>query len=294
MRENLINLLLVIGLVGLITACVSERGSVKTGIDSAGPIAGNETVSDPAGTDRGKSADIGDFIVEHSEVKNAKFLKIDNEIKRERLLEDAADRLNTALILPDDIFLRTKDCGDINAFYNSEERSITVCYELMDHFYQVFRDGGNDESGSFSKMFDAVRFVFLHEIAHGLIDAYDLPITGNEEDAADRCSAFINLNELGDDGVRAVFAASDAFEIESRQGGKRSKSLADEHLLQEQRFYNSLCMIYGSNSNKHSNIVTDGYLPKERADRCPVEYQRTVDSWTSLLEPWRKKYQTGF
>ena len=64
--------------------------------------------------------------------------------------------------------------------------------------------------------------------------------------------------------------------------------MADEHLLQEQRFYNSLCMIYGSNTSKYENIVTEGYLPKERAVRCQTEYQRTVESWISLLEPWRK------
>jgi hypothetical protein len=47
-------------------------------------------------------------------------------------------------------------------------------------------------------------------------------------------------------------------------------------------------MLYGSNPEKYSMIVTDGYLPKERAVRCPSEYQRTVESWVGLLEPWRK------
>jgi len=60
-------------------------------------------------------------------------------------------------------------------------------------------------------------------------------------------------------------------------------------LLSEQRFYNSLCMLYGSNTAKYENIVTQGYLPKERAVRCETEYQKTVDSWVSLLAPWRKK-----
>jgi hypothetical protein len=64
--------------------------------------------------------------------------------------------------------------------------------------------------------------------------------------------------------------------------------MADEHLLQEQRFYNSLCMIYGSNPSKYNNILTQGYLPKERAVRCESEYQRTSDSWRNLLAPWRK------
>jgi hypothetical protein len=85
-----------------------------------------------------------------------------------------------------------------------------------------------------------------------------------------------------------VFAAADAFNIESKMNPGGSRNLADEHLLQEQRFYNSLCMVYGSDTNKYAYIVNQGYLPKERAVRCPSEYQRTVDSWIDLLQPWRK------
>ena len=66
-------------------------------------------------------------------------------------------------------------------------------------------------------MFDAVKFVFLHEIGHALMDAYKLPVTGSEEDAADRCAAFINISELGDEGVRNVMAAAEAFSIESKR-----------------------------------------------------------------------------
>jgi hypothetical protein len=83
-------------------------------------------------------------------------------------------------------------------------------------------------------------------------------------------------------------AAAEAFSIESKRNGSK-RNLADEHLLQEQRFYNSLCMIYGSDQNKYANIVSDGFLPKERAARCPVEFQRTVDAWGSLLGPWKKE-----
>jgi hypothetical protein len=159
----------------------------------------------------------------------------------------------------------------------------------MEHFFKVFKAGGSTDEVAYQKMFECIRFVFLHEVGHALIDQYKLPIMGNEEDAADRCSAYINLEELGDDGVKAVFAAADAFAIESKLTAGKDRNMADEHLLSEQRFYNSLCMLYGSNTAKYENIVTQGYLPKERAVRCETEYQKTVDSWVSLLAPWRKK-----
>ncbi len=235
-----------------------------------------------------KKSDTGDFIVQYLEIKNSRYDEIDRQLKEVKLLEKAADKLNRSLILPYDIYLKTKNCGEVNAYYDSNEHSVTVCYELMEHFYKVFRSVGESDKKAYDKMFDAVRFAFLHEIGHALIDTYNLPITGNEEDAADRCSTFINLTELGEDGVNAVLAAADAFAIESKGNAPDKRNLADEHLLQEQRFYNSLCMIYGSNAEKYAYILIDNYLPKERAVRCPNEYERTVDSWSDLLRKWRK------
>jgi hypothetical protein len=291
MSRNSVNLIYVLAILLIIAcACRADRDSDQTP-DAANqaetsqvPLKNNADTNPANNTNN----DNGDFKVEHITVENPRFLEFDRQVKQEKLLEKAAGKLNSALILPDDIYLRTKNCGEINAFYDPNDASVTVCYELMEHFYKVFRSAGVSEEKAYDKMFDAVQFVFLHEIGHALIDQYKLPITANEEDAADRCSSYINLEELGDEGVRSVLAAAAAFDLESRTGALNERNLADEHLLQEQRFYNSLCMIYGSNPTKHSNIVTDGHLPKDRAARCPGEYEKMANSWAKLLGEWRK------
>ena len=296
MRKNLVNFSIALGILFVITACVCKperNGEPSSSDPTPSPdirSSNTSTKSSPATADQpGKKKDEGDFIVEHVDITTSKYAEIDRQVRQEKLLEKAADGLNRALILPQDITLRTKDCNEVNAFYNPNDSSVTVCYELMEHFFKVFKAGGSSDDLAYQKMFDAVRFVFLHEIGHALIDQYKLPVMGNEEDAADRCSAYINLEELGDEGVKAVFAAADAFQIESKLTAGRARNMADEHLLQEQRFYNSLCMLYGSNTNKYENIVTQGYLPKARAVRCETEYQKNVSSWVSLLAPWRKR-----
>lgn len=288
-KRNIANLCLVFAIFLLVSACVfntgrEEKTSDKTENKTASPTASPEIDK----TDSTKYADKGDFQVENVSVTNAKFVELDKKIKNEKLLENAAADLNKALSLPDDIKIRSKDCGDANAEYNSNTQTITICYELMEHFYKLYRKDGMNEKKADEKMNDAVRFVFLHEVGHALIYNYNLPIMGSEEDAADRCSSYINITELGDKGVKAVLAAADAFRIESRDTSPTKRNMADEHLLQEQRHYNSLCMIYGSNPTKYDYFVKDKYLPEERADRCPQEYQRTVDSWKNLLAPWRK------
>lgn len=297
MQRNLTNLIIVAVVIVFVTACFcrsdrdkkNEPPTPANKTSGSSPSPGNDKKpSSSPDTSAGDKEDKGDFTVDHIAVKSSKYVELDKQVKSERLLEKAADQLNKNLVLPYDLELRTEECGTANAFYDSNDTSVTVCYELMEHFYDVFRGTGMADDKAYDKMFDAVRFVFLHEIGHALTDTYKLPITGNEEDAADRCSAFINLTELGDDGVRAVLAAADSFKIESKRRSTDKTDLADEHLLQEQRFYNSLCMIYGSNPSKYPNIVTGGYLPKARAERCESEFTRTAESWATLLKPWRK------
>lgn len=295
LRQNLLNLLAVMMLFIVITACVCrpDRESGNNNLTEE-PVSVQNTkipTTESKNSDsssKNKKTDNGDFTVEHIAVQNSRYTEIDKQIKQEKLLEKAADKLNRNLMLPYDIALRTKDCGEVNAFYNPADRSVTVCYELMEHFYKLFKSTGKSDDAAYDKMFDAIRFAFLHELGHALIDAYKLPVMGNEEDAADRCSSYICLTELGEEGVRAVLAAADAFAIESKDTSPNSRSMADEHLLQEQRFYNTLCMIYGSDTAKYNYILKEDYLPRERAVRCPSEFERTVQSWSSLFEPWRK------
>ncbi len=278
-------------IVVAVSACVyrSGRNSESAANSHALPAKTAETLikgGEKSGANQ--KQDRGDFIVEHSAIKNPRDEEIERRLKDEKLLEKAADKLNRNLILPHDIFLRTKNCGEVNAFYSADERAVTVCYELIEHFYEVFRRDGLNGEKAYGKMFDAVRFAFLHEIGHALIDVYNLPISGSEEDAADRCSAFINLTEFGADGAGAVIAAAEAFSIESKNGSPDKRHPAGEHLLQEQRFYNSICLLYGSDAEKYGYLLEENYLPRERAEHCAQEYERTVNSWSSLLAPWRR------
>ncbi len=291
-RPNVFNLSAVLAIFIIVTACV-YRADKKTERDTEQSNQ-NEAASsfqkDNSKNAGDKKTDNGDFLVEHLAVQNPRYNEIDRQVKNEKLLERAADKLNRSLMLPYDITLRTADCGgEANAEYLPKDHSITVCYELMEHFYKLFKSTGISDDAAYHKMFDAVRFAFLHELGHALIDAYKLPILSNEEDAADRCSSYICLTELGDEGVRAVQAGADSFAIESKNSDKNGRSLADEHLLQEQRFYNTLCMIYGADPTKYEYLVAQNYLPRERAARCPNEYERTVQSWSELFKPWRKE-----
>lgn len=233
--------------------------------------------------------DKGDFLVEYDEVEDARYEKINEQLRDQKLLEKAATDLNKNLALPHDITLVTRDCGEINAYYRKADRKVTICYEIMDFYYNLFRRGDNEEREATQKMFDAMQFIFLHEVGHALIDAYGLPIAGNEEDAADRLSSYINLKELDDKGSRAAIAAAEAFDLQSKSQDAKELPFYDEHSLDQQRFYNILCQLYGSNESKYEVLVTKNLLPEQRAVRCPNEFQQNVRTWETLLKQYRRQ-----
>ena len=296
--DSLVNLSLIFAMLLIAFGCVCSddnrsrgKSEIKPQSETANTKKTNRTKANTQSntTKTSEIPDNGDFQVEYVDVEDSRYSQVNEEMRKEKVLEKAARDLNKSLALPHDITLVTRDCGEINAFYKKDDHSITMCYELMDYYYKLFRQSGDSEKEASQDMSDAMQFIFLHELGHALIDAYDLPVPGDEEDAADRLSSYINLEELGESGSRAAIAAADAFNFQSQSSASKELPFYDEHSLDQQRFYNILCSLYGSNPNKYGVLVERKLLPEQRAVRCPGEYQQIVKSWDKLLKPYRKQ-----
>ncbi|MEP6923945.1 MAG: DUF4344 domain-containing metallopeptidase [Pyrinomonadaceae bacterium] len=299
-RENALNLLIIFAMLIIAFGCVcgnenDNRNGLKNSNDSK-PVANSsakkpskkgDTKSDT--TRKSETPDNGDFLVEYVEVQDSRYQKINDNLRQEKVLESAAKDLNKSLALPYDITLVTRDCGQVNAFYNPADHSVTLCYELLDNFYTLFKKSGRGDTEATQDMFDAAQFVFLHELGHALIDAYQLPVTGKEEDSADGLSTYICLEELKENGARSTIAAAELFGLQAQSTSKEDLPFYDEHSLDQQRFYNLLCSLYGKDPDKYETLVTKGLLPKPRAVRCPNEYQQLKKAWTNLLGKYRKQ-----
>jgi Putative metallopeptidase len=132
----------------------------------------------------------------------------------------------------------------------------------------------------------SLMFVFLHEVGHGLISLYKLPSVGREEDAADQLAAFV-LIETGDTGLEVAMNGAQFFRLLALSGAKTP--FFDEHALDAQRYYNLLCLVYGSNPQRLGSLVGNDKLPASRARRCPSEYGKISSAWASLLGPHVRK-----
>ncbi|MDA4845182.1 DUF4344 domain-containing metallopeptidase [Hoeflea poritis] len=132
--------------------------------------------------------------------------------------------------------------------------------------------------------------VFYHEMGHAIIDTEEVPIFGQEEDAADVLSALlIHETFLEEDAQSIAFDA--AYGYINDPSGMEAVAYWDNHGPDEQRFYNHVCIFFGAAPDKRRALAEDLGLPEERADWCPAEYEQASEAWGTVLDEMAKRPQ---
>ncbi len=178
--------------------------------------------------------------------------------------------------------------GEANAFY--EDDAITVCYEYLDFLLQS-APKKTTESGLTRNdaLIGATIDVFLHETGHAAFDMLDIPVLGREEDAADMFSVYILLRFAPADAKRLIRGVAFLSGVEAQSAQQQMpelKAFADVHGLPIQRYFNLLCIAYGSDAESYSEALTHGGLPASRAEGCHDEYLMLERAFKKLVIPY--------
>ncbi len=236
--------------------------------------------------------------------------------QQERVLETMVAQLNQKLKINGIIDLEMAMCGESNAFYDSGEEEgedaaarggkgpapapsaaaeaddegspgprITICYELISGFVELFAPTTNDPRELGAQVVGSVYFTLFHEVGHALRDNLDLPVVGREEDAVDQLATLLLL-QMGDRGVEAAIAAANAFALEQQDEGDAGlDDLWGDHSLSGQRMFDVLCLIYGSDPKGLAELVGPESVPEERSESCRSDYELILSAWNRLLHP---------
>ncbi|TMB29753.1 MAG: hypothetical protein E6J61_14485 [Deltaproteobacteria bacterium] len=208
-----------------------------------------------------------------------------DRLRKARALEQFSEALS-ALRLPEPLRIKFASCdGESNAWYEPSDKTVTFCYEYVADLEQA--SGGAAAHGIPAEVafMGGVAFVLLHETSHALFDLLEVPILGREEDAADNVAAFLLLS-AGEGIARRVLSGATWMYLQDSMGQKLDESdFSDVHGLGSQRFYNVLCIAYGSNPQSFQGIVAKGYLPKERAESCGEEFRQVAYAMKKLVAP---------
>lgn len=226
-----------------------------------------------------QAASAGRFVVLAPQVESAKWRDDAREMQQSGVLQDLAGALNAIVVLPRDVGLRFAECGEANAYYDSEAREISMCLELMQSMAETLEGQFEDDEATTEALAGAFIAVVLHEAGHALVDVLELPVTGREEDAVDQLSAWLLIEA---DDVASVLGAAATYYTD---GEANDDAFADEHSLDRQRYFNLVCWAYGSNPAESEDLIETWELPAARAEQCEAEYAQLDRSWSRLLAP---------
>ncbi|HOU91095.1 MAG TPA: DUF4344 domain-containing metallopeptidase [Polyangiaceae bacterium] len=187
--------------------------------------------------------------------------------------------INATFALPQDVPVVFTTCGEENAYYDPSGPRVEICEELLVAFETMAFDLEMDEDTASDFVVGSTYFVLFHELGHALVDQLEIPVLGGEEVAVDQFSTLIMISG----GVAEMAVLGTVYFAASDGGGV--PAYWDVHPMGEQRFYNTTCLVFGSDPASYAELVPD-LLPEDRAVTCPTEYEDISSSWDALLEPY--------
>ena len=273
----------------LISVVISASSGCRHG--SPGTVqteSANQTAnSQPRGTVGQVAVDKGDLRLRYQAPKNTNASKTHTVGSNSQAIEKLISELNQRLILPFDMDISFEDCEQPDAYYDPETHQITLCHQLIDEYYHLFAKKIKDKAKLDDAVKSATAATFFHELGHGLVDAWKIPITGREEDAVDQLSTLV-LIEATEAGEQMALAGALSFKLYADLA-KGKKIYWDVHSLDEQRFFDTICLVYGHDEEKFAYLVENGTLPEERAVFCTEDYDKVSHAWRQLLAPYLKQ-----
>jgi Putative metallopeptidase len=231
--------------------------------------------------------------IEYLDPKSDEFKETAALLKQVRGLEGMQELLGP-FVLPEDLTLRAKECGFVNAWYNREDGkpTVTICYDMLADYIkklpkETTAEGITRQDAAAGQFF----WLVTHETGHAMFDIFHMPIMGHEENAADNFATYMMLH-FGKERARRLINGS-AWSYHAYVSDDQSKRLtkmytigfASPHAQPEERFYNQLCLAYGADPVTFAGLVKDDWLPESRAKTCRDDFQTLAFAMRTLITP---------
>lgn len=238
----------------------------------------------PAGPAAAPSSDWGNSQVEvrYVEPQDPQFAPIRDRLMRRQVLEQLRLFLSP-LKLPRKLMVQLDQC-------NAERRAyqpggpVTICYEYV---AKIDRTAPRDQrpDGLPREMMIVGAFVqsVLHEVAVAIFDVLELPVWGRESDAADKLAGFIMVQFGKDIALKVMVGAAWYFDATERTWNE--SDYASENSPEAQRFFNYLCIAYGSDPATFKFLIDQNMLPVRRAQRCTGEFYALRYAFAKTILP---------
>ncbi|MCC6888076.1 MAG: hypothetical protein IT536_06015 [Hyphomicrobiales bacterium] len=207
--------------------------------------------------------------VAYNEPQDPQLRPIRERLMRRQVLEQLRLFLSP-LKLPRKLLVQVDQCNAERRPYTSGG-PVTICYEYVARVDRV-APREQPPGGLPREMMIVGAFVqaVLHEVAIATFDLLEIPVWGREADAADKVAGFIMVQFGKDVALKVMIGASWFFDASERTWSETD--LASEQSPEAQRFFNYLCIAYGSDPATFKFLIDQNLLPVRRAQRCGNEF----------------------
>ena len=104
-----------------------------------------------------------------------------------------------------------------------------------------------------------------------------------KSDAADKLAGFIMVQFGKEVALKVMIGAAWFFEASERTW--TDSDFASEQSPEAQRFYNYLCIAYGSDPSSFKSLIDQSQMPARRAARCGKEFHALHLAFTKTIMP---------
>lgn len=131
---------------------------------------------------------------------------------------------------------------------------------------------------------NTIAYFLYHEAGHALVDQFELPVIGQEEDAVDAFAA-IQILDLYENDTDVLLDTTEAMLLMHEDVLENDDlDYFDEHDLDIQRAYRIICYGYGTDQKRYKKAADWIGMPEERRETCADDTDLTWSSWDALLE----------
>jgi hypothetical protein len=263
----------------IVAGCGSgDDDTTSTGASGASGIAGATGEGGPVG-----AGEVNVTFQDPKDQQNALGKKL---LNAGGAMTNLANVLSDTFELPEDLGVQGVNGFGPGPFYNPKDKSITYPYLfstlVFNTLHQLNPNWSNYRLGQGVGAVNSM--VFEHEFAHALIDAYNLPVLGREEDAADDLAVLLLIPAKGGDQF-ITDSASFWAALSRRQRDPQLSDYADVHSFDLQRAFTMLCLLAGSSPEHFKEVAAMGVLPDSRLAGCRAEFKQKAQSYEDVLDP---------
>lgn len=228
------------------------------------------------------------LIIEYSAPQDEAERQLKQEIEQSGVNDTMVDLSNQLFLFKQPLVIQYG--GDEGPLYDPQTHHVLIPYSFYAESLNYFEKNQYEKEYGKSAQtgaIDTLLHTLIHEAGHAYVEDQQIAILGKEEDAVDNLATILLINYV-EHGTDAAISAADmfAFESEDRPEYYDLGEYIDEHSFDLQRYFSTLCLVYGSDPEAYKNLldeVENNYL-KDRKEFCVEHFDVINANWHRYLK----------